>query len=145
MSIDEQIAYVSKIVVDIIKKKARIHEVNSTRNAMQKLGFLYYAELGQMDFWELSLSKEKLKNKARKKFFVPGADRAVTEEEIEICHNEITNLITKESDEPPIMIGYFAIPEFTYGAFKIGCVAKIDNNGSTFVFADDKDLLGCVL
>ena len=141
MTEKRKIEYVNRIVDEKIKKKEEIDNMVEKRKAMEKLGFVYFAELGQMDFWELSMTKEELVRKAEGDLFVSGEQKSVTQEEIEICHNEIINVITKETGEQPVRIGYFAVPEFTYNDFKIGCVAKIDSNGSTFVFVDDKKLL----
>lgn len=141
MSKEKQIEYVSKLVAEKITNKIEIDDRNNKRKVMEKFGFTYFAELGQMDYWGMTLTKDELQEKIVGDIYFPGMTEKITKEDVEICHNSIIEIIAKETGEEPVKIGYFAFPEFTYNTFKIGCVAKIENNGSSFVFLDDSDLI----
>lgn len=41
----------------------------------------------------------------------------------------------------PVVVRFFAIPDFTYLDFELAIIAKIENNGSTFVFSKSKKIL----
>jgi len=111
-----------------------------------KFGIKYYAELGIIDLFGLSLSKDELKERVEFDYNDTYGSNAhsfynsIDANDIDDIIKEIKEIIRLQSGEEPIVIRFFAIPNFTYLGFDLCPIAKISNNGSTFVFSGDKDI-----
>ena len=102
----------------------------------------YYTCIGIIDYFELTMTKEeaieKVANDIRpweeepKKEYKKQAIVAINNIE-----NSVKKIINDIENEIPHTIRYFAIPNYD----KLCVVAKIYNNGSTYVFSPDKDFL----
>ncbi len=104
---------------------------------MKKLGLKYYAEVGIIDSFELAMSPDELKRKIDpKNDFILGCEFNMND--VDDCVEKIKAIIYNETREEPHTIKFFSIPNFDYGNFDIGCVAKISNNGSTYIFVNDE-------
>lgn len=111
-----------------------------------KFGIKYFAELGIIDLFGLSLTGDELKERVKFDYndtygsnahsFYNNVDMA----DIDNIIKEIKEIIRLKSGEEPVVIRFFAIPNFTYLGFDLCPIAKISNNGSTFVFASDKEI-----
>ena len=113
----------------------------------EKFGIKYYAELGIIDLFGLSLSENELKERARfdsqdsygshwRSFY-----ENINASDIDAMVSEIKNIIKNETNEEPCVVRFFAVPDFGYLGFNLCPIAKITNNGSTFVFSQSKGLL----
>ena len=123
---------------DLAKYKRRIEKMKSDKECMKKVGFKYYAEMGIIDIFNLTMTASELKQKINESESPYTNYIDFTSEDIDACINEITKIINDDTGESPHTIRFFAIPNFSYSTFDLGCVAKIDNNGSTFIFASNK-------
>lgn len=112
----------------------------------EKFGIRYYSELGIIDLFGLSLSKEELKERIEFDFHdTYGSARHSFYEEINTSDiddmiDEIKNIIKADSGENPIIVSFFAVPDFGELGFNLCPIAKILNNGSTYVFSKDKNI-----
>lgn len=116
----------------------------------EKFGIQYYAELGIIDFFGLSLSKDDLKARVNFDFedsygsnqhsFYQRIDIADVDDMVE----EIKQIIKENTGEEPVVVRFFAIPDFEYLGFNLCPIAKITNNGSTFVFSKDIKIFECL-
>lgn len=113
----------------------------------------YYAGVGIIDFFELTMDKTELAIRLSKigESGAPVFDNEgnLVEEsysvakmkKIEGVEEEIREIIYKVAKEYPHTIRFFPVPNPDYNAFDVCVVAKIDNNGSTYIFAPDKNYL----
>ena len=112
----------------------------------EKFGLKYFAELGIIDLFGLSLSRDELEERIifdHKDTYGSHAQsfyNNVDVEDIDSAVNEIKEIIKLKYGEEPIVIRFFAIPDFEYLGFNLCPIAKISTNGSTFVFAKDKEI-----
>lgn len=112
----------------------------------EKFGIRYYAELGIIDLFGLSLSESELKERVK----FDDQDSCGSQwhsfyenmniSDIDAMVNEVKNIIKKETGEVPCVVRFFAVPDFEYLGFILYPIAKITNNGSTFVFSKNKSL-----
>lgn len=51
----------------------------------------------------------------------------------------IISTVEKISCEKPTIVRYFSIPRYGYCDMELCAIAKIDNNGTTFMFTNNKD------
>lgn len=121
-------------------KKEKQREKVISETSMKKIGLLYYLEIGIIDFFGITFSPEELKNKIDIED-CETIGNILTSEDIDICVDEIRRIIHLETKEEPHTIQFFAIPNPSYNTFDIGCVAKIMNNGSTYMFSNNKEYL----
>ena len=129
-SIDKKLEIISKIAKPRLEKKEANRKIMDKNKSIKKLELRYYAELGIIDDFELSMTSEQI-------IRAFGIEREV----IEGCVSEIEQFIEEKEGEKPHTVRFFTIPDFSYGTFYIGVVAKISNNGSTFIFAKDSNYL----
>lgn len=125
-----------------IEKKEKIDSRNIARKAFTALGMYYYRACTPIDFWALSMTKEELVAKLKQE--VTEWEMVKSEEKsqyVDICENQIIKIVEKESGEQPHTIKYFALPDVDYCGFSVGCAAKIENNGITYIFIRSRELL----
>lgn len=143
LSSEEQLEKLAKITKErFLKKESDSIKIKATKatRSMQKLGLKYYSEIGIIDFFELTMSSDELKRKvdSRNNEMI-GCSFDM--DDVDICIEKIKEIIYSETHENPHTVRFFSIPNFDYGSFDIGCVAKIDNNGSTYIFANDSKFI----
>lgn len=113
----------------------------------EKFEIRYMAELGIIDLFGMSLSEEELKT--RVEFDVKDEYGShfhsfynrIASSDVDSAIEEVEQIIKNKTNEMPVLVRFFAIPDFAYSGFELSIVAKIDNNGSTFVFSKTKKLL----
>lgn len=140
LSSEERLEKLTKITKERFLKKEN-HSIKFKGNtSMKKLGLKYYSEIGIIDFFELTMSSDELKKKID-----PKTNEMVgcsfNMNDVDVCVEKIKEIIYSETHEKPHIVRFFSIPNFDYNNFDIGCVAKIDNNGSTYIFANDRKFI----
>lgn len=125
-----------------IEKKEKIDMRNATRKAFEELGMNYFGEFSPIDFWALSMSKEELVMKLKEEALeYEGGNSTDKSQYVDICEDTIIRVVEKVSGEKPHTIRYFTVPDVESFDFSIGCVDKIDNNGTTYIFLNDRNVL----
>lgn len=125
-----------------LEKKEKIDMRNDTRKAFEELGMNYFGEFSPIDFWALSMSKEELIVKLREEALEYEGENSIDKTQyVNVCEDAIIGVVEKESGERPHTIRYFTVPDVESFDFTIGCVAKIDNNGTTYIFLNDCNVL----
>lgn len=113
----------------------------------EKFGINCYAEVGIIDLFGLSLSVSELKERVEFDFHDSYGSNThsfynrINCEDIDNSVSEIKSIIKQETGEEPHTVRFFAIPNIEYLGFDLCAIAKIDNNGSTFVFSQGERLL----
>ena len=99
---------------------------------IKRLQLRYYAEIGIIDFFDGTMTAEQ---------FVHTLDEnsQYNSKTILGCKEEIENFIKEKTGQKPHTVKFFAVPDNAYGMFSIACVAKIFDNGSTFVLCNNRD------
>lgn len=144
ISPDEKLKKLYEIGKARIEKKDNDNKMLENRSVMMKLGLNYYAEMGIIDFFGLTLSRDEIVARMENEEFEKYSTgyNKVTAEDIDTAILKITEIVKMETNEELHTIRFFGTPSFADLSFDLGCVAKISNNGSTFLFAKDKDLFG---
>lgn len=99
---------------------------------IKKLNLKYYAEVGIIDLFECTMTTVEAINK------LSGVDK-YNKEVLSGCENDVKEFIYSISREYPHTIRFFAIPDLNYGMFRLGCVAKIQNDGSTYILCGNRN------
>lgn len=97
---------------------------------------------GIVDYFQGTLTAGERVGNAIKQFGeydFAAARRVLDEVEQEI--NQINDFLLKEEDEKPHTIRFFSVPNYDGSTFDTYAVAKISNNGSTYIFGNSKELL----
>lgn len=105
----------------------------------RELDINYYAEVGIVDFFNLTMTKNEILKK-----LASGDSGFNANEQMEVIEKGIIDLIYKNTGEHPHTIRYFVMPDVDYGDFQVCIIAKIINNGSTFVFSPKREWLKCL-
>lgn len=109
-----------------------------------ELDIKYYAAMSPIDFFKLSMDRNELLIKLSSQEDYIEKEKGVLVKkanELDELEKRIDDIIYKNEQEHPHTIRYFAIPDFDYAMFRVGVVAKISNNGTTYVFAHDKGII----
>ncbi|MDU2749508.1 MAG: hypothetical protein E7B96_13715 [Clostridium perfringens] len=126
-SVDSKVNYIERIVRERAMKK----EKDEKYSCLKELHLRYYAEVGIIDFFDGTMTISEIMSRF-------SENDLYDSEALRGCENEIKELIYDISNEYPHTIRFFVIPDLNYGMFRLGCVAKIDNNGSTYVLCGNK-------
>ena len=119
----------------LVKKEAN-KKVREKYENLKTLGFQYYAEMGGIiDFFQFTMTTNEV---------IEKGEASYSKEIMIGCEHEVKEFINEISGEYPQIIKFFAIPDFIYGVFNLGCIAKIDNNGSTYILCGNKDYFDAV-
>lgn len=106
---------------------------------------LYYIDGGIIDDFYLTFSQEELiKNYCYDMSFKGGIDRERTVEfceKLKVIETLVKKTVLKEEKEPPILLKYYGIPNFNSLDFTLCIVAKVENNGSTYIFSEDENFI----
>lgn len=131
-SVEDKSIYLKELTDPIIIKKEERRIEMDEYEKIKKLKLKYYSEIGIIDYFECTMTSEQM---------VDNLDEysEYTAEDIYGCEEEIKKSIEEKTGERPHTVRYFGIPDNSYGMFRVACVAKISNNGSTFVFSSDRD------
>lgn len=140
-SLEQKTEVIIEEVTKIAKKKEERAKMIEEREALEKVGFLRYAIMTPIDSFELSYTKEELRSKIAKYGSVCVGATTITAKDIDSCEEQVIRIVEESSKEKPHTIRYFVIPNIAYCTFKLCCAAKIDNNGSTYIFADSDEVL----
>lgn len=142
MSLEQKKELIFREMEKRIEKKEKIDSRNIASKAFAALGMYYYRACSPIDFWTLSMTKEelvaKLKQEVAEWEMVESEDKS---QYVDICENQIIKIVEKESGEQPHTIKYFALPDVDYCNFSVGCAAKIENNGITYIFMKSLEVL----
>lgn len=107
----------------------------------------YFQCIGIIDFFKLAMNKKELILKLMDKDeFLEGDEYdlsilAKIIKEIEDTENKVKEIIFRKEEEYPHTIRYFVMPNPDYCDFDIYVIAKVSNNGSTYVFAPNEKYL----
>ncbi|MBU3208701.1 hypothetical protein [Clostridium algidicarnis] len=130
-SVETKMKYIEQMGVKRIVKKEEDSKKQEKYSYIKKLNLKYYAEVGIIDFFECTMTIVEAINK------LSGVDK-YNEEVLNGCENDVKEFIYSISREYPHTIRFFAIPDLNYGTFRLGCVAKIQNNGSTYILCGNR-------
>lgn len=107
---------------------------------MIKSSFKYVIEGSQIDYFFSTLSKEQiLKSYKNEVARCGGAVNSEFVDNLERNFAFIQSTVNELSGEMPHMIRYFSIPRYGWCDMNICALAKILNNGTTFMFTNDKE------
>lgn len=113
-----------------------------TQTYMKNMQLRYYADVGIFDFFELTMDADDLKKRAVPEEEFDSENRefcyGFTSKDVDNCIEAVKKIVFKEGGEEPHTIRFFAMPIVENENFYLGCVAKIDNNGTTYIFTKDK-------
>lgn len=107
----------------------------------------YFQCIGIIDYFKLSMNKKELILKFMDKEDFMDSDEYNLNilssfiKEVEDTENKVKEMIFKKEKEHPHTIRYFAMPNPGCCDFDIYVIAKISNNGSTYVFAPNEKYL----
>lgn len=111
---------------------------------MKNMQLRYYADVGIYDFFELTMDLDELKKRATPEEEFENKNRdfcyGFTSKDIDNCIEAVKQIVFQESGEKPHTIRFFAMPIIKNENFYLGCVAKIVNNGTTYMFTNDKSI-----
>lgn len=102
---------------------------------------------GIIDWFDLAMTATDLISKARA---AEGTDaygplRAKTfEDQIERAIQQIKTVLFDRESEYPHTIRFFTIPNFDTLNFDVYAIAKVNNNGITYVFGNDRGLIDSI-
>ena len=133
-SIEDKKHIINKIVEKRLIKKEKIREKSWNYSSLKHFGLKYCSELGIIDDFSLVFDEEQFIN-------ILAKDALVSLEKIKGCTKDVKKYIKEISGEEPVKIGFFSIPDFDSNCFNFAIVAKIENNGSTYLICDDKNYL----
>jgi len=106
---------------------------------MEKI-FKYLIEGSPIDYFYTAFSKEMLIQSYKNETSEDGSgDSKVFEENLNDNYDFIVSTVERISGEKPHTIRYFSIPRYGWCDMEICALAKIDNNGSTFMFTNNKE------
>lgn len=98
------------------------------------LGFKYAIETEPFDFWHTTLSPEQLIGNYRQEEF----NYFETEvKQVEELVEQIKEIVFAISNEQPFKIAFTSIPTQCGSLFELVGLAKIYNNGTSYVFSND--------
>ena len=115
---------IDEIVKCDLDKMQKIIEMRN-KNKMYK----YAVCAGIIDYFEPSFTMQQ----------ILSDDDLKKDYEIKI--SQINEYIFGLENEKPHTIRFFSLPNFDYSHMEIYAIAKISNNGSTYVFGDDPEVL----
>jgi len=145
LNLDEKKKEVFNVVERRLEKKEGLLKQMNKDKGLHKLGIRYYSELGIIDYFGLTLSVDEMKGRL-KEVSPFGSNLALgygvfESEDIDIAVEEIKSLIDKKWGESPHTVRFFGVPDFDGLNFKLCAIAKIENNGSTIIFSENKKIL----
>ncbi len=109
---------------------------------MKNMQLRYYADVGIFDFFELTMDADELKKRAVPEEEFDNENRefsyGFTSKDVDNCIEAVKQIVLQEGGEEPHTIRFFAMPIIENENFYLGCVAKITNNGITYIFSKDK-------
>lgn len=129
--IDKKMRLLNEIIMPRLTKKEGERVKMEKFENIKALGLKYCAEMGIIDFFDVTMTAQECAQKNNEYSFYNSAN-------ILGCVDEVKGYIKDISGEEPHTVRFFGIPDFAYCTFRIACVAKIENNGSTFVLYNDK-------
>lgn len=104
----------------------------------------FFAEVGAVNFFQLSMTKGEILQKLFPSFEVRKNDMPHFLKELTDLtevEQKINKAILREFSEEPHVIRYFTVPNIDNNTFELFAIAKIFNNGSTFIIGPNKKLL----
>lgn len=127
-TVEDKMKHIEEIAMERITKKENDKKKFEKYSYLKKLGLKYYAEMPPIDFFDGTMTTQEVANKCGQ----------YTSEVMNGCENDIKEFVNEVSKEVPHTIRFFAIPDLHYGSFKLGCVAKIHNNGATYILCGNE-------
>lgn len=103
--------------------------------------FKYMLEGAILDYFPLTIDSNSLKGLLTRDFLGYSYNTTQANELVDGLVNQINSEIYKKSKEEPLKIRFFSIPDFDYMTMQVCAVAKIDNDGTTFVFSNNYEFL----
>lgn len=134
-TIKEKMKYIEQVTMSRITKKEGDKKKYKKYSNLRKLGLKYYAEMPAIDLFDGTMTTMEVVNKYSGEY---------TEDIMNGCENEVKEFINEISKEYPHTIRFFPIPDLVYGNFKLGCVAKIENNGSTYILCGNREYISAI-
>jgi hypothetical protein len=127
--------------IDEIFGNKKVSFDEKTQTYMKNMQLRYYADVGIFDFFELTMDADELKKRAVPEEF-DNENRefsyGFTSKDVDNCIEAVRKIVRQDSGEHPHTIRFFAMPIIESENFYLGCVAKITNNGTTYIFSKDK-------
>lgn len=137
VSVEEKLKAIENISRTRLLKKEADRKMQEKNENLKSLGLKYYAEMGIIDFFGFTMTISEVIQKIEE-------STSFRKEVLIGCEKEIKEFIKEISGEYPHTIRFFPIPDFSYGTFNLGCVAKIDNNGSTYILCGNREYFTAV-
>lgn len=131
-SAEEKMKYIEELGMKRIMKKEVDNKKQEKYSYIKQLNLKYYAEVGIIDFFQCTMTTSEAIDK------LSGVENYSTEV-LNGCEKDVREFIYSISKEYPHTIRFFAIPDLNYSMFRLGCVAKIQNNGSTYILCGDRN------
>jgi len=147
LKLDEKINLVMATVEKRLEKKEGMILHMRNIRGLEKMGIKYYSELGIIDFFGLALSDKELKERIRfdeSDLYGTHSNTGYTsleESDIDRAVLEISQVVEEHWGEKPHTVKFFGIPDFEYLKFSLCAIAKISDNGSTIVFANNERII----
>ncbi|MBO0571161.1 hypothetical protein [Clostridium botulinum] len=105
---------------------------------MIKDNFKYVLEGTQIDFFFSAFSKEQLIESYREESSRYGYG-ITFEKKLENNYDFVKSTVKEICGESPHTIRYFSIPRYGWGDMDICALAKIENDGTTFMFTNNRE------
>lgn len=113
---------------------------------MIKTSFKYLIEGTPIDFFFSTFSKQQLLESFKKESSRLGVGESLKfEKDIEENAAYIEAIVKKIANETPHTIEYFSIPRYAWCDMEICALAKIQNNGTTFMFTNNKEFADFII
>jgi hypothetical protein len=104
--------------------------------------FNYYANAGIVDFFELAYDKYELIERLSRDYSeIVSTGKDDWLKELNDFEDDLVTIMELKENEKPYLIKYFGLPSFNDGHFRLCCLARISNNGITYLVAEDKETI----
>jgi len=113
---------------------------------MENKKFKYMIEGSPIDFFYGTFSKEELIRSYEAEMLSIYQSNGSNDfkSNLNSKHEFIKTIVEKSSRELPHTIKYFLIPRYSWADMEICALAKISNNGTTFLFTDNEEFANCI-
>lgn len=113
-------------------------------NEIQNAPFKYVLSTGPIDFFYLTLSKEQLYKNIKSEIYSDNEEININGfRNVDDLEKYIIDFVS-DIEEKPYIIRYLGIPQHNGCDCELVVIAKISNNGTCFIFSNNKKYLEAV-